>query len=60
MKNIDMKECFKKHPMLHLLTGIGIGLVLIALFPDLVSSALMVGIIAIVVGIGAELLTGQT
>ena len=60
MKSVDMKECFKKHPMLHLVTGVGVGLVLVALFPALVSSALMLGVIAIAVGVGAELLTGQT
>ena len=55
----DPKECFKKHPMLHLLTGLGIGLVLISFFPVLAANALMLGVIAIVVGIGTELLTGQ-
>lgn len=60
MKSVDMKECFKKHPTLHLVTGVGVGLVLVALFPGLVPSALMLGVIAIVVGVGAELLTGQT
>ena len=60
MKNVKMNECFKKHPMLHSLAGLGVGLILVSLFPGLVANALMLGVVAIVVAIGAELLTGQS
>lgn len=59
MGNVDMKECFKKHPMLHMLTGVGLGLVLVALFPDLVANAMMLGVLAVVVGLGSEFVFGQ-
>lgn len=59
MKNVDMKECFKKHPMLHLLAGLGVGLILIALVPSLVSNALMLGVVAVVAAIGLEYVLGQ-
>lgn len=55
----DMNECFKKHPMLHLLTGLGVGLVLVSLVPGLVSNAMLLGVVAIVAGIGLEMVLGQ-
>lgn len=54
-----MQECMKPHPLLHTLAGIGIGFVLIALIPSLVASAMLFGIILVVVGIGAELMMGK-
>ena len=60
MKNVDMKECFKKHPMLHMLTGIGVGLLVIGLVPALAANAVMIGIILVVVGIGSEFVFGQS
>lgn len=59
MKNVDMNECLKKHPMFHSLTGLGVGFILVALFPTLASNAMMLGVLAVVVGIGAEMFTGQ-
>ena len=54
-----MQECLKPHPLLHWLSGIGIGLVLISLVPSLVGNALTIGIILIVIGVGAELMMGK-
>lgn len=45
--------------MLHLVTGVGIGLLLVGLLPDLALNAVMYGIILVVVGIGAEFVLGQ-
>ena len=60
MGNVDMKECLKKHPMLHMLTGIGIGFILVGLIGEsLVSNAMMLGVVAVVVGIGSEFVFGQ-
>lgn len=53
---LDMKECLKPHPLLHLLSGIGLGLVLVALVPSLVASALTLGIVLVVAGVLGELL----
>lgn len=49
-----MKECTKPHPLLHTLSGVGLGLVLVALVPGLVANALMLGIVLVVVGVAAE------
>ena len=51
-----MQECTKPHPLMHSVSGIGLGLVLVALVPSLVANALMLGIVLIVVGVGAEFL----
>lgn len=46
-----LKECTKPHSLAHSLSGLGLGLILIALVPSLASSALTIGIIALVAGI---------
>lgn len=45
-----MKECMKPHAITHTATGIGLGLVLVALIPALVSNALVLGLIIVVAG----------
>ena len=54
-----MNECMKPHPLLHTLTGIGLGLVLVALVPSLVANALMLGVIVVVVGMVLDMMTGK-
>ncbi|OGD99433.1 hypothetical protein A3H87_03895 [Candidatus Curtissbacteria bacterium RIFCSPLOWO2_02_FULL_42_37] len=51
----DFKECTKPHPLLHSVAGIGLGLLLVGLVPDLVAKAVVLGIILLVVGVGGEL-----
>lgn len=51
---MDLKRCFTTHALLHNLLGIGLGLVLVALIPALVSNALVLGIIAVVVAMAAD------
>ena len=46
-----MKECMKPHALAHLVTGLGVGLVLVGLIPALGANALLLGIIALVAGI---------
>lgn len=59
MGNVNMSECFKKHPMLHMVSGVGLGLLLVGLVPTLAMNAVMLGLIVFVVGIGAEFVLGQ-
>lgn len=54
-----MQECLKPHPLLHALSGIGLGLVIVALVPGLVANALTLGIILIVVGLVLEMMLGK-
>lgn len=46
-----IKECMKPHALAHSLSGLGVGFILIALMPSLVSMAFVIGIIALVGGI---------
>lgn len=54
--NFDMKACTQPHALLHSLTGIGLGLILVALMPSLVANALMLGVVAVVVGVVGEMM----
>ncbi|MEK9146697.1 MAG: hypothetical protein AAB639_00700 [Patescibacteria group bacterium] len=51
---MDFKRCFTTHALLHNLFGIGLGLVLVALVPTLVTSALVWGVVVIVVAMAAD------
>ena len=46
-----MKACMTPHALTHILTGIGIGLVLVGLFQGLAAQALALGVIVAVAGI---------
>lgn len=51
----DPKECFKTHPVLHIVFGAGLGFLLSALIPGFTGNfAFTAGIILIIVGIGGE------
>lgn len=52
----DLKACTQPHALLHSLTGIGLGLILVALAPSLVANALMLGVVAVVVGVVGEMM----
>lgn len=54
-----MKECMKPHALLHSLMGIGLGMVLLALLPGLVSNALTIGVVLIVIAFVAEFMGGN-
>lgn len=45
-----MKECMKPHALMHMLTGVGLGMVVLALVPDLFMNALVIGLLIVVVG----------
>lgn len=51
-----MKECMKSHPLLHSVSGIGLGLLLAAWVPALATNAVMVGVLLVVLGVGGEFL----
>lgn len=51
----DPKECFKAHPMVHTLTGVGVGFLLAGLIGGLAgSTAVLLGIIIILAGIATD------
>jgi len=45
------KECVKPHYIAHSISGLGVGLILVALLAITGKTALLIGIIALVVGI---------
>lgn len=49
-----MKECMKPHALTHTLTGVGLGVLLVGLFPSLSLNATMVGLVVLVVGMVAD------
>ena len=46
-----MKACMTPHALTHVLTGIGIGLLLVGLFSSLAVQAVTLGIIVVIAGI---------
>lgn len=54
-----MKECMKPHALLHTLTGIGLGFIVLALVPGISANALMIGVAAVVVAVLGELFGGN-
>lgn len=52
--NEMIKECTKPHPLLHTLSGVGLGLFLVGVLPGLYYSATVLGLILIIVGVGGE------
>jgi len=50
-----MKACMTPHALTHILTGIGVGLLLVGLFSGLAAQALALGIIVVVAGIVIDL-----
>ena len=47
-------ECWKPHLLLHLVSGIGLGFLILALAPQLVNNALMYGLVLIILSILGE------
>lgn len=54
--NMDkmMSECMKPHALVHSFAGLGVGLVLVALFPALVPMALVLGLLVFAMAIFAD------
>ncbi len=52
---VDMKECMKPHPLLHSVTGLGIGLFLVGIVPSLGGQmGVVLGIIFIVASVAGH------
>lgn len=49
-----LKECTKPHQLLHLVSGVGLGMLILALVPDLALNAFTIGITLLVVGVAGE------
>lgn len=49
-----MEECLKPHALLHTVTGVGLGLLLVAVMPSVVENAVMVGVVLVVAGVIGE------
>lgn len=60
MKNVNPSDCFKKHPMQHTLLGLGLGILLVGLIPDLGVNAVIIGLVVAVVAFASEFVLGQT
>lgn len=54
-----MKKCMEPHALLHTLTGIGLGMVILALMPSLMANALMYGVGVVVVGVVGEFMVNK-
>lgn len=51
-----LEECFTPHSLVHLLMGIGVGLIVVSFVPSLLNNALMLGVLVVVVGFLADFL----
>lgn len=54
-----MEECMKPHALVHMVSGAGIGFLVLALVPALASNALMLGIILLVLAFAAEFVVNK-
>ncbi|OGD88259.1 hypothetical protein A3D81_03145 [Candidatus Curtissbacteria bacterium RIFCSPHIGHO2_02_FULL_40_17] len=52
----DLKSCFTPHSLTHNVFGIGLGLLLVGLFPALGAQALVIGIIVAVAALAYDYL----
>ena len=55
----NMEECLKPHALVHVVTGIGLGLVIVALVPSLAANALMLGVGLVVVAVVGEFVVNK-
>lgn len=49
-----MKECMKPHALLHLVSGLGLGMLIVGLVPGLAANAVTYGLIVVVLGVAGE------
>lgn len=54
-----MKECRKPHALAHSVAGAGLAFVVLALVPSLATSALLIGVVLVVAGIGWDLMVNK-
>ncbi len=51
-----MKECMKPHALVHMVTGAGLGMLVMSLVPDLAMMGWMAGAVVVVVGVVLDLM----
>jgi len=49
-----LEECFTPHSLVHILMGVGVGLIVVSFVPSLLNNALMLGALVVVVGFLAD------
>lgn len=49
-----MAECTKPHSLVHVLTGVGLGMIFVGLFQGLYEMAIVVGLLVLAMGIFAD------
>lgn len=49
----------KPHALMHLVTGAGLGLLLVGLVPDLAASAMTYGLVVVVVGVVGDFMVNK-
>lgn len=49
-----LQECFTPHSLVHVLMGVGVGLIILSFVPSLMSNALVLGVLIVVVGFLAD------
>lgn len=54
-----IKACMKPHGLAHLVTGAGVGILILGLVPTLAANAVVIGIIVAVVGIVYDLMVNK-
>ncbi|MBI3282936.1 hypothetical protein HYZ70_02565 [Candidatus Curtissbacteria bacterium] len=54
-----MKACMKPHAIAHLVTGAGVGILVLALIPSLAANALVIGIIVVVAGVAYDFMVNK-
>lgn len=54
-----MKACTKPHAIAHMVTGAGVGILLVGLVPSLGANATMIGIIVVVAGMAYDFMVNK-
>lgn len=49
-----MEECLKPHALLHIVTGVGLGLLLVGVVPSVLGNAVMWGVVLVVAAVVGE------
>ncbi len=49
-----LEECFTPHSLVHILMGVGVGMIVLSFVPSLMNNALVLGVLVVVVGFLAD------
>ena len=56
---VMMKACTQPHALAHMVTGLGVGLLVVGLVPTLAASGVVLGIIVIVLGVLFDMMVNK-